>query len=166
MMKSSIFDYNSEDIRSGEMEPEQPSAPKKTRPILSKKVFILAIAVLSLIVSAVLIFVAVDRVNKGLVTELQVGDVIPYAYEDGEYSGTYTASGMAAAVTVTVESGYITDIALVGFERIDTARAQQVFNAVIYAQSLVTYDDEVGTQPTDIILLLAIQNAFEGGLSA
>jgi len=37
-----------------------------------------------------------------------------------------------------------------------------VFNAVIAAQSLVTYDDEVGTEPTDIILLKAIGQAVNG----
>lgn len=161
---NSIFDYNSEDVRSGRIETADSGSGKAAGVVPSKKIYIIAVAVLSAILAIWLIFAAVNRINEGLVLELQVGDVQPYYYEDGTYSGTYSSGNMAAAVTVTVESGYIVDIALTGFERIDTARADRVFRAVIYAQSLVTYDEEVGTQPTDVILLLAVQNAFEGGL--
>lgn len=161
-MKNSIFDYNSEDVRAGDVELTEAEKPEKPRFAPSKKMYTIAVAALSVILAVVLIFAVVNRVNKGMIMDLQVGDVLPYAYEDGEYTGSYSANGMGATVTVSVESGFIIDIALNGFDHIDTSRVERVFNAVIYAQSLVTYDGEVGTQPTDIILLLAIQKAFEG----
>lgn len=161
---TTLFDYNSEDIRSGNMErPEDVVSEKKPGLLSRRSVYIIAVAVVSVILAVVMIFAVIDRVNEGLVMELEVGDVIPYTMSDGDYSGTYTSNDLAAAVTVTIESGYITNITLDGFTGIDTARAQRVFEAVIYAQSLITYDEEVGTQPTDVILLLAIRQAMEGG---
>ena len=46
---------------------------------------------------------------------------------------------------------------------IDTDRVLPVFDAIIAAQSLETGDDSIGTQPTDKILLLAVQDAVNGG---
>lgn len=161
-MKNSIFEYNSDDVRSGEMEisgAQESSVPRRTIP---KYVYAIAIGLLSVALAVGMIFMIVDRVNEGLIMEIQVGDIVPYTVEDGEYTGTYISNDMGAKVSVTIESGFVVDIALVGFEGIDNSRAQRVFNAVIAAQSLVTYDDEVGTEPTDIILLKAIGQAVNG----
>lgn len=161
-MKTSIFEYNSDDVRSGELEMsgEQERSTKKRA--IPKFVYAIIIGVVSAALAVGVIFMIVDRVNEGLIMELQVGDIVPYAVEDGEYTGTYISNDMGAKVSVTIESGFVVDIALVSFEGIDTSRAQRVFNAVIAAQSLVTDDDEVGTEPTDIILLKAIGQAVNG----
>lgn len=156
--ENSIFSYNSEDVRSGEVSVEKEETP---RPRLGKGVYIAIVAVVSVLLSVLLIFSAVDRVNEGLIMELPVGDILPYTLADGSYSGTFTSNDSGAAVTITIESGYLTSISLDAFSGIDTSRAQRVFDAVIQAQSLVTYDRDVGTTPTDIILLLAIENAAE-----
>ena len=82
--------------------------------------------------------------------------------EDGLYSGSYSSAGMSAEVTVDVAEGYIMDISLNSFEDIDTSRVQAVFDAVIAAQSLDTGIEDIGTQPTDLILLKAVESALNG----
>lgn len=161
---SSIFGYNSDDIRSGDVEyasvEDNHDSPAPRR--MNKTVYAIVIAALSAALAVGLIWTLTNRINEGLVMELQVGDILPYTVEDGQYSGSFVSGGMGASVTVTVESGYITDIALEAFDGIDTARAHRVFEAVIDAQSLFTADGEVGTAPTDIILLMAIEQAVNG----
>ena len=166
--KHSIFSFNSDDMRSGDVEcpgenEELSQSGAKKRSTSLRWIYILAVALISVILSLVLISSVIERVNKGLVMELQTGDVIPSAHEDGQYTGTYSTAGMGASVTVDIISGYIIDISLDGSVGIDAARAQRVFNAVIAAQSLETGDDDIGSQPTDKILLLAIENALNGG---
>lgn len=165
---SSIFDFNSEDVRTGAVEcPEETgsvspedSAAKRTA---AKWIYVLAVAVISVVLALVLIGNVVERVNEGLVMELQVGDVIPSRLEDGQYTGSYSTAGMGASVTVDITAGYIINISLDGFADIDTSRAQTVFDAVIAAQSLETGRDDIGSVPSDRILLLAIENALNGG---
>ncbi len=161
--ESSIFGCNSEDVRAGEVTIEK---EESSRPRMGKGIYIAVVAAVSLLVSVLLIISAVRRVNEGLIMELPVGDILPYTMADGSYSGTFSSNDLGAAVTITVESGYLTSVSLDAFSGIDTSRAQRVFDAVIQAQSLVTYDREVGTTPTDIILLLAIENAAEASASA
>ena len=165
---NSIFGFNSDDVRSGSVELPVNADEHTDRPVRSvnagrRWIYFLVVAIISAALSLILINGIIDRVNEGLVMELQTGDVVPSAHEDGLYSGRYTTAGMGAAVTVDITAGYIISISLDGFTGIDTARAQTVFNAVIAAQSLETGNDEIGSEPTDKILLLAIENALNGG---
>jgi len=163
--KNSIFDYNSDDVRSGAVEgSDQPSGDmgeggRKT----SRLIYFAVIVVISIVLAAVLLSGIKNRVNQGLIMELQPGDVAAYSMGDGGYSGSFSSGGMSAAVTVNVTSGYIVNITLDDYVGIDAARAQLVFDCVIVAQSLDTGYDEIGTQPTDKIVLLAIENALNGG---
>ncbi len=162
--KNSIFSFNSDDVRSGEVEcPVDASAKKLRKSSAGRWIYILVVTVVSIILAVVLIVNVVDRVNEGLIMELQTGDIIPSAHEDGQYSGSYSSAGKGAAVTVDITAGYIISISLDGFADIDTDRAQPVFDAVIAAQSLETGDEEIGSEPSDKILLLAIENALNGG---
>lgn len=162
---NSIFGFNSDDVRSGAVDvPQEADSSAGQRPsATSRWIYIIAVTVISVVLALVLIGRVVDRVNEGLVMELQTGDVVPSEHEDGLYSGKYSTAGMGAAVTVDITGGYIIDISLDGFSDIDTSRAQIVFNAVIAAQSLETGNDDIGSEPTDRILLLAIEDALNGG---
>ena len=160
--KNTMFEYTSEDVRSGKVEISsgQPEKQRKINPWL----YMFLVVIASVGLAVLFITSAIDRVNEGLVMELQVGEITPWVLDDGQYSGTYSSNDLGAAVTVTIQSGYITNITLDGFKGIDTARAQLVFDAIIRAQSLDTYDGDAGTEPTDIILMLAVENAIENGI--
>lgn len=160
MKNNSIFDYNSDDVRSGEVTVEVPSdsGRKKTG---SRLIYYAVVAALSLLLSFFAISAIVDRVNDGLVMELQTGEIDPMTTEDGTYTGSFSSGDMQAQVTVEVSTGYITDISLNSFSGIDTARAERVFTAVLAAQALDTGIEDVGSHPTDRILLKAIENAFK-----
>ena len=163
---SSIFGFNSDDVRSGAVEMPTESgeeAAEKIRKPVGRWVYVLAVAVVSLIAAVMLISSFVDRVNDGLVMELQTGDIMPSNKADGLYTGSYSASDMGASVSVDVAGGYIISITLESYTGIDTDRVLTVFDAIIAAQSLETGDDSIGTQPTDKILLLAVQDALNGG---
>ncbi|MBE6758710.1 MAG: hypothetical protein E7554_01280 [Ruminococcaceae bacterium] len=164
---SSIFGFNSDDVRSGAVEMPTESgeeaAEKIRRKPVGRWVYVLAVAVVSLIAAVMLISSFVDRVNDGLVMELQTGDIMPSNKADGLYTGSYSASDMGASVSVDVAGGYIISITLDSYAGIDTERVLTVFDAIIAAQSLETGDDSIGTQPTDKILLLAVQDALNGG---
>lgn len=159
---SSLFGYNSDDIRSGAVKSPE-TEQKKNGKAGGRLVYAAAVAVTSVLLAVILIIAAVNRFNTAMIMELEPGEMALSMLEDGEYTGMYTAANMGAQVTVKVTAGSIISINLDAFAKIDTSRAEKVFDAVIRAQSLATYDDEVGTEPTDIILLLAIQNAIEGG---
>lgn len=162
---TSIFSFNSDDVRSGSVDVPQENDEHNGRHSSAKYkwIYVIVVAVISVVLALLLIGSIVDRVNEGLVMELQTGDVVPSDHEDGLYSGKYSTAGMGAAVTVDITAGYIIDISLDGFADIDTSRVQMVFDAVIAAQSLETGNDDIGSEPTDRILLLAIENALNGG---
>ncbi len=166
MKKSSIFDYNSDDVRSGSVEltteeslaPEAMDKKRKAR----KVIYFLIVAVASVVLSLVLVNSMVDRLNSGLIMELQPGDIYPMQMEDGRYTGSFASGEMAAEVTVEISTGYISNISLNGFTGIDTSRAQRVFSAVMVSQSLDTGLEDVGSEPSDKILLMAIDDALNG----
>jgi len=114
---SSIFGFNSDDVRSGAVEMPTESgeeaAEKIRRKPVGRWVYVLAVAVVSLIAAVMLISSFVDRVNDGLVMELQTGDIMPSNKADGLYTGSYSASDMGASVSVDVAGGYIISITAV-----------------------------------------------------
>jgi|GEM_PF-1595825 len=166
MKNSSIFDYNSDDVRSGSVDISTadalPAEQKKKNRAAGRIIYIVCVIAASICLAAIFLSTMIDRVNNGLIMELQAGEINPAAMEDGTYQGTHSSGDMSAAVTVEIYSGYIMDISLNSFKGIDTARAQRVFDAVIASQSLDTDGDEIGSEPSDIILLLAIENALTG----
>lgn len=158
--KNSIFDYNSDDIRSGSV--AAPEQQHRERSKYGRLIYILVIAGISVLLSVFLISNIVKRVNSGLIMEIQVGDISVVNLEDGQYTGSYSSADMGASVTLDVVSGYIMDISLNSFTGIDVSRAETVFAGVISAQSLDTGDEDIGSTATDKILLKAIENAING----
>ncbi len=160
--ESTVFEYTSEDIRQGRVKVETPEREKKG---IGAGLYFLLVLLAAISLSVWFIFSAIDRVNEGLIMEVQVGELTPYYLEDGSYPGKYASNDFAAAVTVTVQNRYITNITLDSFKGIDTARAQLVFDAVVRAQSFDFADgSDAGTQPTDRVLMLAIENAIDTAL--
>jgi len=167
MKNNSIFDYNSDDVRSGSVEltHEEDTLPPDAIDKKSKRrklIYFLIVAVASIVLSIVLISGMVGRLNNGLIMELQPGEIYPMQVEDGRYTGSFVSGEMAADVTVEISTGYISNISLNSFKGIDTARAQRVFSAVMVSQSLDTGLEDVGSDPSDKILLMAIEDALNG----
>lgn len=161
----SLFECNSEDVRSGRIELEKQDKQKKAPAgkTSGKTIYIVVVLAVSLLLALLLSIRAISCANEGLVLELSVDDVSPAGLSDGVYTADYTSSHLYAKVSVSVSEGYIVDISLDSFRGIDTARAQMVFDAVIAAQSPAAHSGDVGTEPTDVILLKAVQAAIEGG---
>lgn len=160
----SLLDFNSEDVRSGAVKAAVPRRENKTRRSTAdgKRLYFIIVTAVSVVLAAVVLIVASRCAGQGLVLEQEIGEVYLAGAESGEYSGSYEAAGMSAEVSVTVIEGKMTLIELTAFSGIDTSRAKPVFDAVRAAQSLHTDDEDVGTQPTDVILLKAIEDALGG----
>lgn len=123
-------------------------------------IYIAAIVVISILIAAIIIPKAILSVNEGLVLELNVYETDITSAQDGEYYGEYTSSHLYAAVGVTIADGEIESVALYDYYGIDIDRVQTVFDAVIEYQMLNVPDDNIGTQPTDKIVLKAMEKAL------
>lgn len=125
-----------------------------------RRVYIWCVIAVSVILSAFLLTKMYMNISEQLVLGLQVSEVDISKVSDGVYTDSYESSHLSATVDVTIVSGRIADVELTAFTGIDNARAEFVCDRVVFYQLLNVPDDDVGTQPTDKIVLKAIENAL------
>ena len=115
---------------------------------------------ISLLIAAFAIPRAIMAINENLVLELEVDEYDISSVPDGEYFGNYESTHLAATVSVTISGGRMTDFELLDYYGIDAKRAQTVFEAVKEYQMLNVPDENIGSEPTDKIVLKAISSAL------
>ncbi len=166
----SLLDSNSEDIRTGKVKIEKPAKRRNTQQEQKKKkrtIYIVAVLAVSILLACVIIPSMLLTINEMLVYELRVEETDITDFADSVYSGYYESSHLSATVSVTVTSGKMTTIVLDDFTGIDVERANDIFARVIYYQMLnIPSEDsaDVFSQPTDYIVLKAIEKALTGEL--
>lgn len=101
-------------------------------------------------------------VNERLVLDLTVYETDITDFQDGVYSGKYESSHLSASVDVTVVSGLIVSVEITDYTGIDIQRAAKVTDCVVIYQMLNVPDDNIGTEPTDIIVLKSVEYALSG----
>lgn len=165
----SILDSTSEDIRSGKIKVDKKHEKKKTEDKEKKKrrlIYIVSVVAVSILLSCIILPRMLFAVNEMLVHELRIDETDITDFQDGVYTAKYINSHMSATVSVTIISGKMTSISLDDFTGIDPARANEIFERVIYYQMLnIPPEDtaDVLTQTTDYIVLKAIECALTGG---
>lgn len=123
-------------------------------------IYFVVIIVISIALTALIVSRAVLSINEQLVLELTVNEHdISYA-PDGEYFGEYESNHLYACVGLLIEDGKIVYMELMDYYGIDADRVDAVFDAVIEYQMLNVPDEDIGTQPTDKIILKAVEDAI------
>ncbi|MBQ6797250.1 MAG: hypothetical protein IJP10_04465 [Clostridia bacterium] len=140
---------------------ESRSAAKREEKRKKRVVVYIAIVVaVSIIITGLIISRAVLSINEQLVLELMVYEYDISDAPDGEYFGEYESNHLYACVGLLIQDGKIVYLELMDYYGIDADRAPKVFDAVVEYQMLNVPDEEIGTEPTDKIILKAIENAL------
>jgi len=166
----SLLESNSEDIRSGKIKVDKNIKTKSAKQKNSSKkkkrmIYFVAVVAVSILLACMLIPSMIFTINEMLVYELKINETDITYHEDGIYTATYESSHMSATVSVSIISGKMTAISLDAFNGIDPARANEIFECVIYYQMLnIPSEDkaDVFSQPTDYIVLKAVESAISG----
>lgn len=169
--KYSLLDSNSEDIRRGTVRVEKKPLPSREKEKKKNRrlIYILSVVGVSIILACVILPSMLFAVNEMLVFELKINETDITYHEDGVYSATYKNAHMSATVSVTIISGRMYSISLDSYTGIDPARADEVFERVIYYQMLnIPSEDsaEIFSEVTDYIVLEAISLAISGESSS
>lgn len=165
----SILDSTAEDIRSGKVKVNKQSGRNSAEKANRRKrrtIYIVSVVAVSILLACVILPRMLFAVNEMLVHELRIEETDITDYQDGVYTAQYTNAHMSATVSVTIISGKMNSITLDDFTGIDPARANVIFERVIYYQMLnIPPEDtaEILTQTTDFIILKAIETALASG---
>jgi len=108
----------------------------------------------------------VISINEGLLADIPIFETDISEKPDGVYSGSYSTSGYSAAVNVTISSGYILDVEIAALERLSPTRAAMVKDMVVKYQMLNFEDPGWSPQPSDRVLLKAVERALTNSATA
>lgn len=161
-VRTGLLDGNSEDILSGKIQITTDSEAEVKRDKKRRRIYFLCVVAVSIIAAAFICTSMFMNVTEQLVLDLTVEETDLSDVSDGVYTASYSTAHMSAMVNVSILSGKMVDFELVSCTNIDRDRAQTVFNAVKKYQMLNVPDDDIGTQPTDKIVLKAIEAALSG----
>jgi len=159
--ESSLLRTNSERMR---QEGVPAKAPSQNRKQQNSRIYFWCVLGISVLLSVFILIRMNLTVNEQLSLQLTVNETDISAVADGTYSGEYTSSHMSAKVSVDIASGRMMDIRLDSFTGIDNVRAEEVFDRVLYYQMLNVPEDDIGSQPTDKIVLKAVEKALVGAM--
>ena len=134
---------------------------KKKKGFFTRK-YILFILLVSVILSALIIPRMIISINEGLLADITLFETDISELPNGVYRGSYDTSGYSASVDVTVISGGIAGIDVVSLSRLSPARASLVAGKVVKYQ-MINFDEPGWIpEPSDRVLLKAIQRALSG----
>ena len=155
---AALLEGNSEQLRREGAVPQkaEPSGDARRR----QNIYIWCVVGVSVVLAVFILLRMHMSFSEQLTLELVVNETDITYVDDGIYTASYESSHMSATVSVSIASGRIIDIELDSFTGIDNARAEVVFDSVIFYQMLNVPDEDIGTQPTDMIVLKAIENAL------
>ncbi len=128
-----------------------------------KLLWIVAIFVLIGIIALAIYLKSVGDYKRA-VAEISFSPVSLSAVSDGVYTGECDVEFIYAKVSVTVENGKLTDIAILEHKNGRGAAAESVVDEMMKKQS-VDVDTVSGATNSSIVLKKAVENALQEGLS-